>query len=453
MKRWMWAALAALVVIAAGVSLIAVPKGPEWTSSSPEAVAEFQAGMDAAMKVYLDDAQRHYRHAVELDPDFVIANLFAIDGYRDDEERRAVMWSVIENADLSQLTPRERFLVETARARHEKRYEDAERLVDEYLAEYPNDPYILHQKALRTWGRGDLDEAERLNLRLVEISPNWVIAYNQLGYINMMKGRFAEAEEYFKSYRFIAPDQANPYDSLGELFITLGRYAEARESLEKAIEVKPDFWAAYEHLAIMASFGGDLALLEETLERLRAAGGPEPVVVGVECLKDYSELRSAGAWKEIVDRADSICVEGFREGFSAVTTHLAASKLGNWELAEAMEAGAQQLLEKAAKAPDRRSSMAVRGILLHMEGVRLALQGDLESAEAKLREADESLTYMETGIAIFKLQNRLALSEVLLAGGQDADAHALLSKVRSVNPVLVAEFEDAGLKELGLKRM
>jgi Flp pilus assembly protein TadD len=453
MKRWMWVALAALVVVAGGVSLIAVPKGPEWTSSSPEAVAEFQAGMDAAMKVYLQDSQRHYRRAVELDPDFVIANLFAIDGYHDDEERRAAMWSVVENADLSQLTPRERFFVETARARHEKRFEDAERLLDEYLAEYPNDPYILHQKALRTWGRGDLDEAERLNLRLVEISPNWVIAYNQLGYINMMKGRFAEAEEYFKSYRFIAPDQANPYDSLGELFITLGRYAEARESLEKAIEVKPDFWAAYEHLAIMAGFGGDFELLEETLERLRAAGGPEPVVVGVECLKDYSELRSAGAWKEIVDRADSMCVEGFREGFSAVTTHLAASKLGNWELAEAMEAGAQQLLEKAAKSPDKRSSVAMQGVLRHMQGVRLALQGDLESAEAKLREADESLTYMETGTAVFKLQNRLALSEVLLAAGQDADAHALLSKVRSVNPVLVAEFEDAGLKELGLKRM
>lgn len=453
MKRWMWVALAAMVVVAGGVSLIAVPKSPEWTSSSPEAVAEFQAGMDAAMKVYLQDAQRYYRRAVELDPDFVIANLFAIDGYHGDEERRAAMWSVVENADLSQLTPRERFFVETARARHDKRFEDAERLLDEYLADYPNDPYILHQKALRTWGRGDLDEAERLNLRLVEISPNWVIAYNQLGYINMMKGRFAEAEEYFKSYRFIAPDQANPYDSLGELFITLGRYAEARESLDKAIEVKPDFWAAYEHLAIMAGFGGDIALLEETLERLRAAGGPESVVVGVECLKDYSELRSAGAWEEIVDRADSTCVEGFREGFSAVTTHLAASKLGNWEVAEAMEAEAQRMLEKVEKAPDKRSSTAIRGILRHMEGVRLALQGDLEGAEAKLREADESLTYMETGIAVFKLQNRLALSEVLLAGGQDADAHALLSKVRSVNPVLVAEFEDAGLKELGLKRM
>ena len=78
----------------------------------------------------------------------------------------------------------------------------------------------------------------------MEIAPNWVIAYNQLGYINMSKGRFAEAEERFKSYRFIAPDQANPHDSLGELFIALGRNDEAEESFEKAIEIKPDFWAS-----------------------------------------------------------------------------------------------------------------------------------------------------------------------------------------------------------------
>ena len=45
------------------------------------------------------------------------------------------------------------------------------------------------------------------------------------------------------------------------------------------------------------------------------------------------------------------------------------------------------------------------------------------------------------------------LAEVLLADRQDAEAHGLLSNVRSVNPVLVAEFEDTGLRNLGLDRM
>jgi tetratricopeptide (TPR) repeat protein len=453
MRRWMWLALAAVVVIAAGVSLVALPEGQEWTSKSPEAVAEFQTGMDAAMKIYYDDAQRHYRRAVELDPDFVIANLFAIDGARDDKELVESMWSKVEQADLSKLTPRERFFVERARARHEKRYDDAEKLIDEYVAKYPNDPYILHQKALLAWGQGNLDEAERLNLRLVEISPNWVIAYNQLGYINMMKGRFSEAEEYFKSYRFIAPDQANPYDSLGELFITMGRYDEARETLNRAIEIKPDFWAAYQHLVLMNAFNGNVEAAEEAIARLRAAGAPQEWVFPMECLTHYTALRNAEAWKEIMDEADSECVEKFSEGFSTVTTHFAACKLGDWEKATAIEYEAAQLLAKVDESPNEKAATSLRGALLHMQGVRLALQGDYSDAEEKLRQADDGLTYMEAGSAIYKLFNRMVLAEVLLADGKDADAHGLLSKVRAVNPVMVAEFEDSGLKALGLDRM
>ena len=41
MKRWYWIAIAAAVVVAAGVTLVAVPTAPEWTTSSPEALAEY----------------------------------------------------------------------------------------------------------------------------------------------------------------------------------------------------------------------------------------------------------------------------------------------------------------------------------------------------------------------------------------------------------------------------
>jgi hypothetical protein len=62
------------------------------------------------------------------------------------------------------------------------------------------------------------------------------------------------------------------------------------------------------------------------------------------------------------------------------------------------------------------------------------------------------LTYINAGSAISKLYNRMILAELLLAGGQDAVAHGLLSKVRSVNPVWVTEFQDSGFKMIGLER-
>lgn len=453
MKRWMWLSLAAVVVAAAAVTLVALPKAPDWTSTSPEAVAAFQAGMDAQMKVYYEDARRNFQRAVELDPDFVIANLMTIDQYRDDEEKTAAAWAKIEKADLTLLNTRERFFIQRARARHAKQPEEAQRLLDEYVAKYPDDPYILNQKAMETWLRNDLEEAERLYQRLVEIAPNWVIAYNQLGYIKMMNGRFAEAEESFKSYRFIAPDQANPHDSLGELFITQGRYDEAKESLETAIAIKPDFWAAYQHLVLMQTFSGDSDGARETIDRLRAAGGPEEMASSMDCLNHYTVMRNAGAWREIMDEADSKCAKGFHEGYATVTTHFAACKLGNWEKAMEVELEIANLLEKIGDHGNQKDLMTLRGAFLHMQGVRLALQGDYAQAEEKLRAADEGLTYVEAGVGMYKLFNRMILAEVLLANSQDAEAHGLLANVRSVNPVLVAEFEDSGLKNLGLDRM
>ena len=449
----MWLAPAAVVMVAAGMTLVALPKGQEWTTSSPEALAEFEAGTDAQMKFYAVDAARQFDRALELDPDFVIANLFSLRYVpHDDQETREARWAKVEEADTALLTPRERFFVERSRAYHEKRMEDVVAMLDEHVARYPNDPYFLNLKAERAWELGRLEEAERLFQRLAEISPNWVIAYNMLGYINMGRGRFAEAEEYFKSYRFIAPDQANPYDSLGELFITVGRYDEAEETLERALEIRPDFWASYAHLVLAMSLNGDPDRARGIVERAKEAEAPERRVTEMDCRQRYRAMRSAEQWQEILDQAESVCATEWRVGFAVLTTHFAASRLGDWELALALEAEAASLLEEIEREGEPKEIMTLRGAFLHMQGVRLAFQGEYADAEKKLRAADDNLTYGEAGTGTYKLYNRMILAEVLLADGQDAEAHGLLTKVRSVNPVMVAEFEDSGLKAIGLDR-
>ena len=153
-----------------------------------------------------------------------------------------------------------------------------------------------------------------------------------------------------------------------------------------------------------------------------------------------------------MDEADSKCVEGFKEGFSTVSTHFASCKLGDWEKAMAMELETANLIEKVEKSGAEKDILTLRGAFLHMQGVRLALQGEYEEAEKMLRAADEGLTYVEAGVGMYKLFNRMILAEVLLADGQDAEAHGLLTKVRGVNPVMVAEFEQSGLKTIGLDR-
>ena len=207
MKRWMWMTLAAVVVVGAGVTLVALPGGQEWTTTSPEAAAEYEAGWAAALKLYKDEAAEHWKRAAELDPDFVVAKLFSVDSVmHEDKEKGEALFEEVMAADTSVLTPRERFFIERARAYHEERRQDVPKLIDEFLAKYPNDTFVLNEKANRAFSDGRFDEAERIYEKLVNIDPMWVVAYNQLGYIYMSRGRFAEAEERFTSYRYVVPD-------------------------------------------------------------------------------------------------------------------------------------------------------------------------------------------------------------------------------------------------------
>jgi tetratricopeptide (TPR) repeat protein len=453
MKRWFWAILVSVVLVAAGLTLVAFPRDPEWTSSSADARAEFTAGEDALRKVYTEEAAKHFRRALELDSDFLVAKWRLSQMMRPDEsEQQRQLTEEVLKADLSSVTARERCMISYWRAAWNDQGDESARILDACIEEIPNDPYPLAWKAGRAWRAGHLEEAERLYQELLAIDPNWVVAYNALGYIKMMQTAFNEAEESFKSYRFIAPEQANPHDSLGELFMTIGRYSEAEESFEKAIEVRPDFWASYEHLAVLKSYTGDFAAVRGVIDRAAATGMPEPRLRKMSCRATYAEMAAKDRWKEILDQHDGPCVEGFFDGLSALLTHRAACETGDWRMARTIEDEAMGLLIDAEKDGNGELVRAFRAGLLHMQGIRAAFEGDLPAAQQRFQAADELLTFIAVDDGMYKLYNRMLLAETLLTDGKDAEAHSLLASIRSVNPAMVEDFEESGFRFLGLDR-
>ena len=453
MKRWIWPVLFILSLVIVAVTLVARPHSMEWTTRSPEALAEFEAGNEAQAKIYFSEALDHFQRAHEHDPQFVMAKWrYAALLWDEDPEGAQKLLGEVATADLSGLSAREQFILERWRANREGRTDDAARLLDEYLGKHPDDPYGLSMKANESWGRDDYENATRLFQHLLEIDPNWVSAHNALGYIAMTQGRFVESEEHFKSYRFIVPDQANPHDSLGELLIILGRHDEAEASLERAIELKPDFWASYEHLAIMKAHTGDPDGARAVISRALAAGMPEEIAMAHTCLADYADMARRDAWQQILEQRESECVQHSRFGYPLIITHRAACRAGAWKVAQTLEDHAAGALLEAERGMDGRSMMAFQATIYHLQGVRLAAQGDLETAEERLLAADRKTDYLETHRGIFKLYNRMILVEVLLAADEDAEAHRLLADVRNTNPPMIAEFERSGFRILGLDR-
>ena len=436
MKRWQLAVVA-LAVAGLGVTLIARTRGPQWTTDSPEALAAVEAANEASMKLYYDDAVASLKRALELDPDFVYPKL-ALTGRSGwvDKDAAARYLEDLRAADLDDLTHRERCLVERFLA---------------VLEADPDDVFLLHEKAAIAWAQGDMAVAERLYRRIVELNPNWVVAYNQLGYTTMIQERFVEAREYFVSYRYIAPDQANPHDSLGELYIIQGQWEDARLSLEHALEIKPDFWASYEHLVIVLSLMGRYDEADDVVERMVSQPGhPETYPERLRCFIESYRLFDRNADREALELADSGCAEEPYSGFVTIAAHRAAVRLGDWERAEGFESAMRELVEK----PELRQKWMdeVEANLLHMEGVRLAARGEHDAAVDRFRRADKMPEYRETGPGPLKLPHRLVEVEALLAAGRVAEGHRLLGEVRFVNPVMVDEFEARGLEVLGRSR-
>ena len=136
----------------------------------------------------------------------------------------------------------------------------------------------------------------------------------------------------------------------------------------------------------------------------------------------------------------------------AIVTHRAACRTGDWEIARAFEDDAAGLLLEIERSGSSDDVVGAQASVLHMQGVRLAIQGNLGAAVERFRAVDERLTFMYVAHGMYKLYNRLLLAETLLAGGEDAEAHKILAHVRGINPHMVEEFEASGFSELGLGR-
>ena len=442
MRRF-WLGLVLAVVVAGAFSLLAMQRPQTWTTDEPAALREFEAGLEDVMRVYRRDAAEHFVHAVELDPDFLVARLFAVENsYMLEPERRLPreMFEELHAADLSTVTPRERFLLRFHLALQDGAEEEAKETLESYLEEHPHDSFALNAKLDYHWKRGELEQAEEMARELIEVDPNNAIAYNHLGYLAMGQGRFTESEEMFVTYRFLAPDQANPHDSLGELYLLVGRYDEARASFERAVAIRPDFVASYEHLVVLAVEQGEFDEAVAVVERMRS----QKVV-------DEKWLSHHDAYVELWRNVHQ---EGWRAGYEYYnrllrdwefladgllrTAHLVACKVGDIDLARELE---DQLVQRYEKKVSMDSSAPVQ--LTYLRSLRHAATDELASAISGMHSVDKRLSYQGSQGRL-KLCNRLHMASVLQAIGDTTGSAALRRQVDLVNPEMGASFDRLG---------
>jgi TolB-like protein/Tfp pilus assembly protein PilF len=168
----------------------------------------------------LVEAVYYFQQAIELDPGFTLAYAGLADSYANQ-----VFWGSLA---------REEGLAKAQAAA------DKALALDDQLGEVYNSLAGIKEE------RGDLNGAEAMYRRALELNPNYAMAYSWYG--SLLRDSLSRPEEALALYRKAAeldPLSASIISGVGLTFEDLGRFDEALARYQRALEVDPGYAIAY----------------------------------------------------------------------------------------------------------------------------------------------------------------------------------------------------------------
>jgi len=130
-----------------------------------------------------------------------------------------------------------------------EQWDRAKALLDEVLADAPENVTARNLLAYGAVKRGDYDEAERQYRASLEQQPRQHRVYGALGSLALRRGALDESERNFRKALDLAPTFVEAMSNLGFVELVRGNEAGAQEWYERAIAVDPTFPHVYRRLA------------------------------------------------------------------------------------------------------------------------------------------------------------------------------------------------------------
>lgn len=125
----------------------------------------------------------------------------------------------------------------------------------------------LYNEALDKLERWDLDAAEQLLRRVLEIEPENAQAVNKLGVVYARREQLEEAEQLFEQAISLDPNDPAPYCNLGNIYAQRDWVEKAQAAYEKALSLDPEYPNAIHNLGVLYRKMGDISKSVELLKR------------------------------------------------------------------------------------------------------------------------------------------------------------------------------------------
>jgi len=229
------------------------------TTESPEAYQEYIRGLDLWQRMYVDDAEPHFRKAITLDSTFAMPyyylSLLASGPQRAELVRLALQY-------IGKAGTRDGYLIRSRAAFLEGNQEEGIRILSAFVTRFPDEKQPLLQLARVEHAVGRYNAALTHLQTAIFLDSSYKEAYNQLAYTYDRLGDFENAIRAIDRYVALAPNDANPYDSRAQLYALNGKLDKAIESYRQALAIKPDFLSSLNYLGIMYLFKRDYSRAE-----------------------------------------------------------------------------------------------------------------------------------------------------------------------------------------------
>jgi tetratricopeptide (TPR) repeat protein len=407
------------------------------TTKSAPARQLFVGGLVKLQNLHGPEAMQDFRKAVQLDPDFALANIMisfeSADPSVDPAEKVAAREHA--NAARSKVSSGEQLVIDWLSNSSEGRMVPAIQAMNEVLEQFPNDKFLAWLGAVWVENQQQITRAIPMFEREVQLNPGFAPPLNELAYCYARTRNFEKAFATMQRYIALLPNESNPQDTYAEILRMAGRFDEALAHYRASLKIDPGF--VYSQLGIADTYAlkGDeaRARAEYALAILHASSKTEAANWGLQSGISYiREQDFAGA-----DSAFRALAKQAHEN------DLAVPEAEAWRIMASYQASGATALESLKRAEDvlqekhslpKVAQQQELALVLRDRVSRAARDGDNDLASSNLKRLQELAD--ATHDQLVQIAYDGAAGSLLVAQGKYEEALAHLAEDNR-NPISV----------------